>query len=471
MKDTILGEIYEAFDPLELKRFNKYMRYSEWNESPTLIRCHEFYAHKIKKIGSIDFDKFELFQYIYPGEKYTDSKLRFTQNRVLRAIKQFVINDAFEQENLFTTKIWMDFLIDKKLRKNLQYHIKEDTQIANSDYRNLHNYFLSQEESHIAFQYSKEKEKQYQTIRNVIDHAQLFSDLVFIRNYCSLITFSQTYKTIPVDLPIEKLQEIRNRTDIEKHVELRVYLGLVDLLLKNDRTSYLYYKKCLFESYSAWDDSEKVNLSAYLINYTSNQINSGKTEYIDEQYDLYEVFDKQKLFYIKNFINHGRINNVVFIYLRKKEFEKAEEFVQRYIVLLNEDMKDTCKHFNLARIFFEKAKHKECLRELLQVDFSRDTAYSLNSKVILIKTYFELKEADALFSLFASFREFIKKNKVLSDSFKVNCLEFIKTISKIYGATPQKLRTTLNAIQETPMIEKNWVLEKITSQLDNKEIS
>jgi hypothetical protein len=73
--------------------------------------------------------------------------------------------------------------------------------------------------------------------------------------------------------------------------------------------------------------------------------------------------------------------------LRKKQYDKATNFVQKYIAQLPYENQDSCLHFNLARIHFEKMNYKQSLRELLKVDFSQDHGYSLNSKLLLLKNY------------------------------------------------------------------------------------
>lgn len=462
MKDTILGEIYSSLTKEELKKLNKYMKFSEWSDSETILKCHEMYSTSIKEKDRLNFTKKQLFQFIYGDETYNDSKLRFTQNRLLNAIKQFIINHEFEKENIFSSKIWMDFLLDKKLKKNLQYHSREDKFIANSDYRYLNEYFKSQEESYIYFQNPKEQEKQYQSIQKIIIKAQNFSDLVFIRNFCSLISFTKTYKSIPVTLPLEKLEEIKLRVDQNQNPEFKVYFYLIDLLINQTEKSYEKYKEFLFKTIDEWDDQEKVNLIFYLLNYTTQQINKGNIQYIEEQFNLYEEFEENKIFQIQYYMSHIQINNVVNIYLRKNEFEKAEKFLNTYIHYLDIELKDSCWHFNLARILFEKSKYKECLRELLQVDFSKNASYSLNSKVLLLKTYYELEEFDALDSLFISFNEFIQKNKIFSDAYKSNYINFNKTLKKIFTSTVNKLKNIQSEIESSQNIaEKKWLLEKL----------
>ena len=467
MKDTILGEIYSSLTKEELKKLNKYMKFSEWSDSETILRCHEMYSTTVKEKDRLNFTKQQLFQYIYGGETYNDSKLRFTQNRLLNAIKQFIINHEFEKENIFSSKIWMDFLLDKKLKKNLQYHSREDKFIANSDYRYLNEYFKSQEESYIFFQNPKEQEKQYQSIQKIITKAQNFSDLVFIRNFCSLISFTKTYKSIPVTLPLEKLEEIKLRVDQNENPEFKVYFYLIDLLIDQKDESYVKYKEFLFKTIDEWDDKEKVNLITYLLNYVAQQVNLGKVEYFDEQYALFFKLEDNKIYEIPNYINPARINNMVIVFLRKNDSDKAEYFVNRYIDLVKEGMRNSCKNFNLARIKFEKNQHKDSLRDLLKVDFSQDTFYSLNSKVLLIKNYYELNEIEALDSLLTSFNEFIKKNKVISDIYKTNYLTFVRMTRKLYTSNSLKLKQLKKEVLESNNIpEKDWIIHKIDQILN-----
>lgn len=463
MKDSILGEVYASLSREELKKLNQYMKYSEWSDSTTIVKCHEYYAHHVREKNEDGYDKKSLFHYIYPSDSYNDSKLRFTQNRLLKAIRQFIVNYEFERDNIFTSKLWMDFLIDKKLRKNLQYHSQEEKLISNSEYRYLNEYFKSQEDSHLSFQNHKQQDKQYQALQNVIEKAQLFSDLVFIRNFCSLYTFQHTFQSQPVELPIDKFNRIKEHTNLEQHPEFKVYIYLLELLIKKDDISYHQYKLALFETLDNWGEQEKINLLIYLRNYNTKQINEGKIEFFDEQYSLYKEFDIRGIFYIEGFFNHTMLNNVIITYLRKGYYQEAEDFLHKYIHNLHKEIKPSCLHYNLARIHFEKNQYKECMKELLYVDFSKDAFYSLNSKVLLLKTYFELKESDALDSLFTSFREFIKKNKVISEVYKTTYLNFVKLSKKIYESTKSNYPAIQIEIKDSKNIaEKIWLLSKVS---------
>ena len=61
-----------------------------------------------------ELDKEIIFKSIYDDEEYNDSKLRFVLNRLGLAIKEFVVHAEIIKENVFTEKVWVDFLLKKK---------------------------------------------------------------------------------------------------------------------------------------------------------------------------------------------------------------------------------------------------------------------------------------------------------------------------------------------------------------------
>jgi hypothetical protein len=89
----------------------------------------------------------------------------------------------------------------------------------------------------------------------------------------------------------------------------------------------------------------------------------------------------------------------------------------------------------------------------------------LNSKLLLLKNYYELKESDAFDSLCSSFKEFVRKNKIISDTNKLFLLNFIKMTKRLYEAPANKKKKLLKELElATQIAEKNWLLEKCNTQ-------
>ncbi len=465
MKQSIIGEIYDSWTKGELKKLNKFISTSHWSKSETIQLCHSCLASYSSKEKLEQLTKEILFASTYPQDDYNDNKLRFTLNRLLEAIKEFILLEENEKKNVHSEKIWMDFIHNKRLKKNILLNIESDNNPKNSLNRIIYSYYKSVIKGNYLFQFTTDVEEKFNALLTMSKKAEEFSDYVFLRQYCLLLTFSNVYKSSEFHLASNKYQEIYSNISYSDKPEFQVYIALIEMLNKTDQSLYYAYKKKVFDFFDIWDEEDKITLISYLLNYTTAQINKGNVDFINEQYELFLLFEDANIFRMPNYINNNKINNVIHIYLRKKDFSRAEKFIEDYVVLLPKEIMESCKHFNLARIRFEKKMYKESLRELLQVDFGRDAFYSINSKVLLLKNYFELRESDALSSLVVSFKEYIKKNKVISEVHKISIINYLKTVDKIYGATSIKAKKLDEEIKKhTQIVEKSWLLEKIAEK-------
>jgi hypothetical protein len=85
---------------------------------------------------------------------------------------------------------------------------------------------------------------------------------------------------------------------------------------------------------------------------------------------------------------------------------------------------------------------------------------------MLIKIYFELNEIDALLSLIASFKIFIKRNTSVSEANKEAYNNFINIIQQfIKYATQKSAPELLTSIKNTkPLADRNWLLEQYSKK-------
>jgi hypothetical protein len=463
MKSSVLGEVYSAFNTKELKELDKYLKNSVWNSSSILIQMHEFYLEMVNNNKWDSQSKEDLYRYIYPNEHiFSDGKLRFIQNRLLGALQEWVILNQLKLDNQFCEKIWRDFIIQKKLKKNIQMDLnKKNDVVTNSENYLLNKYFKSQEASFFEIQFQRNHQEQFDKIIDSINASQEFADLTFLKNYCILLQYQNLYQSKSHELPIEKLEEIKQRYNSNQIVYIHTYILLIDLLTHKKEEDYFHLKKIFLEQINSWHKDEIHAIINYLINYTIQKTNSGNANFIDERYEIYLFLEKQGFFELEGFVDFRTINNVVLIALRKKELIWAGQFLEKYINLLEGDIKLNCYHYNLARIEYEEKKYKSSMRHLLKVEYNQDLFYATNSKLLLMKIYFELNEFEAFQSLALSFKSFIKTNKILSDNYKNAYFNFIKYAKKVYNASySQKKKLSHELTQNPNIVEKNWLIEK-----------
>ena len=93
-----------------------------------------------------------------------------------------------------------------------------------------------------------------------------------------------------------------------------------------------------------------------------------------------------------------------------------------------------------------------------------DVYYILDSKILLLKTYYELEEVDAFYSLIDSFYVYLRRNELISDYQKTICLNFVKFVKKLMRiklgdkAAAEKLLQELNENQQVASI--SWLIKK-----------
>ena len=111
------------------------------------------------------------------------------------------------------------------------------------------------------------------------------------------------------------------------------------------------------------------------------------------------------------------------------------------------------------------------LELLVQVEYS-DLRYSLGAKVLLLRTYYDLNEYEALHSLTDSFRQYIHRNKLLADARAKSYVELFKITRKVAQLRSKldyldnekwkkELARIEKSIDEKSIFNKPWLKEKV----------
>jgi hypothetical protein len=93
----------------------------------------------------------------------------------------------------------------------------------------------------------------------------------------------------------------------------------------------------------------------------------------------------------------------------------------------------------------------------------------LDSKILLLKTYYELEEVDAFFSLIDSFYVYLRRNDLISNYQKTICLNFVKFVKKLMRiklGDKKAAEKLLEEIQETKHVASiSWLIKKTSDYI------
>ncbi|MGB1242987.1 MAG: hypothetical protein ACPG49_10730, partial [Chitinophagales bacterium] len=151
-----------------------------------------------------------------------------------------------------------------------------------------------------------------------------------------------------------------------------------------------------------------------------------------------------------------------------KEFAWTEEFIETYKDKLAPNFRQNAYAYNLAYLYFHQNQFDNALKLLHEVTFE-DIGYSIKSRTLLLRVYYELDEIDPFYSLIDSFKIYLKRNKLLSESRKkiyLNFIKFIARLSRLPKGQNSRLLKIKKQIEETSNTANgNWLLQKVNEKL------
>jgi lipopolysaccharide biosynthesis regulator YciM len=156
---------------------------------------------------------------------------------------------------------------------------------------------------------------------------------------------------------------------------------------------------------------------------------------------------------------------VVTIALRTGNTDYAREFIHNYKQALPVSQRTNALAYNLANLHFSEKNFRSAISQLQKVDLD-DVFYRLDARSILLKSYYELDDSDALYYHATAFRSMLNRNRKISDQQRKLYLNLIKhtmTLSQASG-DGSTFKTIQERITKNPNVaDLSWLESKINA--------
>jgi len=469
MLSSKLFTLLETFSKNDLARFDKYLRSPFFNEREDLITLYELlYPFLKKKMGYSPeiADKKLVWKSLFPTLPYKDVKMRRLSSDLTKHALSFLAIKEFKNSPLAEATFLLQPLNNIALAKQYEHICRSANEISNSEaINNADFYYYKFQILWNQYQFKLKKRTSFlEDFRQADHHLDCYYYLNKLKNYCGEYQIKQAFSTeesisIPADLfahlEKEQLLEIPS---------IQAYFFVLQMFKRPEEEQYYYQLKDLLLAVTTFSNSDLYDLFTYLLNYCVRKINAGNQDFFYQLFDLYKIALDKKILLDKDRIDFQHYKNIIAISLKVKEYDWAEYFIQNYTEFLIEDKRENARNFNLANLYFSQQKYDKVIEQLSTVQY-KNHFYALGCKTILLKTYFELKEYQALDSLIDSFRIYIRRNKRISKEVQqqyLNLLRFTKKLAGILPRDKQGIEKINNQIQNCKALAgKNWVLEKV----------
>ncbi|HKR04334.1 MAG TPA: hypothetical protein VJY62_06810 [Bacteroidia bacterium] len=456
-----LQELVYCLNGHEEKTFRIFLSSPYFNTDPSIVNLFEAI---LKNRKTEIFSKQLLFKQLFRNKKYDDKKMRYLVSKLTKHIEYFLTMRHIDKNEPQYLLHCTEALAAKDCEKAFAFafnEVKRKSSIKNAtQYYHLHKAY----ETHLNNTFAKQPRKVKLDYGNVLLHLDSFYLSKKLQLFCEITNLKNILSR---DYPMHLLAELRKlaqHDDFKNVPVVQVYYHvLLTLTEPGNENHFMELKNSVAQNGHLFPVNELKELYQYVKNYCIKKINSSQPEYIQALFSIYkEMLTDRRLMY-DDYFSQWEFKNVVNISLRLNEKEWCKNFIPKYINYLKPSERKNALAFNLAYLHFMNGNFKEAIKRLKDVEFT-DVFYKVDSKVILMKCYYELDEIEFFFYHASAFRLFLLRNRQLSPYQKRMNRNLIIFLSRLVraGMSPVKIaRLKKEVLEEKSIADLNWLLERI----------
>jgi hypothetical protein len=471
LSDKLIS-LLKSFSKVDLNRFEKYLLSPFFNENKDQIKIFNIINDHLR---SSDLDlkpikKQEVWRKVFGTAAYNDVLLRRLCSDLTQLALNYVAYKEYKNQPLLIETNMLNATNTPKLDKHFNGILRkvktrqEELKSRNTAFH--FNNFQIEQSCHKNKEFLGKKRDDFGNFINADYHLDCFYILQKLKNYCDLLGYKNII-SIEIDITLfpSFLDYVKGSNYMDEAAIKAFYL-VTEMLLDTENEEYYYeLKKILNQRFEEFAYDDLKILYIHLRNYCiDTKINMGRSDYFKELFDLYKDQVKSGIIVEDDFITAQNYKNIITVALHINEFEWVENFIQKYTDKLPPENQDNDRNYNLAKVYFHQQEYTKVIEQLREVEY-KNVIYSLGGKLMLLKTYFELKEFLALDFLVDSFRIYLRRSSKIPKEVKqqyINVLRFTKKLANVESRD----QATLLKIKEQvlnckALAAKKWLIEKI----------
>lgn len=458
----------ELVDKLQPSEWDELKRFIDFN-SPR-IRKDVYRVLDILKNYSpktVQFTRKEIHDQLYPQSKFNDKTIRYLLTDLNRLIFDYLGYKQLSSNQYQGQLLLLQELSDRKCHRSFEKKYNQELKKLDSSRR--------ADTDRLYYKYrlhslkAKSELESGQRSSDVFEESSLYLDNYFVAKKLQIsaekINLNFILKKDWSDPFLSNILEQIDQGLFDSSPYIRLYRLIIKSLTDQDNeTVFEQLKAQVPQSIDQLSLSELADLYQYLLNYCIRRINAGRLNFQDELLSVYRSALEHGALFTDGRISQWDFKNVVTIALRTKQIDYAREFIYTYKPSLPADQRTNAIAYNLANLHFAEGDYRGAIKQLQMVDLD-DVFYRLDARSILLKSYYELDDTDALYYHGTAFRSFLNRNRKISDIQRKLFLNLIKhtlSLTKL-GADRSRLKLIEKGIQENPNVaDLSWLEQKIS---------
>ncbi len=403
--------------------------------------------------------------------KLKDSKDKRISNelhKLFQWLEEFLVWYAINNNALLKESILLEVYKEKKNDDSFYRQLDTIKKQLNDQKAGIENFLHLIKVWHQEYYYASTHKvsKNNQTVQKAFVQLHVFYQLLRLKYYCEIKNRQGILQNTLFDYPKSLEPAIDNEKTLSAFDLLsRVYGHLFNLITSSSDIDFNILKEifCSPEIQNLNHEDQNILLS-YLTNHAIKLNKAGKPEGPKHAFDIFDYAIKNEILKPEDSISESRFHNIVNTACAQKEFKWATYFVESFSIGLPREGRESATLISRARISFGRGDFEKTLELLREAKF-KDHTYTLQSKILQLRCYYELgiSYRKSLKALISSFKIFLKRNRTLSQNTIDSCLNFVRILELLYKnrQSKQEIEATMKTSQW--LVCRPWLEQKMES--------
>ncbi|MEM7106162.1 MAG: hypothetical protein AAF502_23730 [Bacteroidota bacterium] len=472
MQNSKLINILRCFTPKQLRQFDEFLQSPFFNKNEDLNDLF----HYLLSVGpgfkdSQALEATTVFAKTFPERDFDKKQFGYWLSDLLKLAERYIAHSQLDNMDHFHTTL-LEHYHNHQLEKGYKSALKEAEKALQKDP------FLDSSHYYTRYRIATINNEEFDRLRKTaydaslqeaLDNLDIFYLSAKLRHSCELINRHNVVKG-DYELPmINELSAHIEANDFSNYPSVLIYHQILKTLLQADDESHFTRLKALLSEHAhLFPQKESASMYLYALNYAVRKANQGQTHFLKHLFHLFRETLEKELIFENGYLTPGSYKNIVSTALRIKEYEWTRSFIYQYKDRLQAQFRKNAFNYNLANLIFHQKQFGEALQLLHRVEFT-DIYYNLDSKTLMMKSFYELDESEALRSHIHAFKIFLKRNKLISAYVKeiyLNLAEFTRRMDKLDPRHPEAYKTLLEEVNSTKKVANiNWLTEKLRENI------
>ncbi len=472
MQKSVLVQYLKAFSPRDWRELRKLVQSPFHNQRQDVLQLLDYLEKPIRQTRPALLDKDRVFAALFPKQTFTEATLRYTMSFLLQMIKQYLIQSELEQQppqqQLLLARALRQRGMDKYAERELRSAQKVlDQKAWRHGYYHFQRYQIAQEELSLTLLQKRSGLANFQSVSEELTLAYI-ADL--LRHSCSLL-MQRSMSTTAHSLQLrEAALQLIDQSNYQEVPAIAVYWRIYQALYHQEREemaaseeAFENAKALLEQHWTRFPQHEIREIYLFTINYCIRRLNNGERRFIREAFELFRSGLEKKTLLNRGYLSSFSFKNITRLGMALGEYEWVQHFLTHYKKQLHPRERDNTWRYNLAFFYFQQPDYARAMPLLQQVEL-KDTLNNLDARRMLLRSYYELGEYDALESLLDSFSTYIYRQKDIGYHREnyINLIRFVKKMIDLQtGSREEWDRLGQEVLQTSQVAEKEWLLRQL----------